>query len=42
MNDGLFTYYDIFANAGSGYILLIIFWVSMIGFWRFLTMDADK
>jgi len=42
MNESLFTYQDIFAGVGTGYILLIIVLIVIIGFWRFLNMDAER
>jgi hypothetical protein len=42
MNDGIFTYYNVFANAGSEYIWIILFWIALIGFWYFLNMRAER
>lgn len=42
MNDGMFTYHDIFANQGTEYILLIIVLIAIIGFWRFLNMSTER
>ncbi len=41
MND-IFTYHDIFGHAGGGIVLLAIVLIVMIGFWRFLNMDAER
>ena len=41
MND-IFTYHDAFANSGIEFILLAIVLVAMVGFWCFLTMDAER
>jgi len=42
MNEGIFTYHDIFANQGSEYIWVVIVLIVMIGFWRFLNMSAER
>jgi len=38
----IYTYYDMFSNQGSGYLLLVITLIVIIGFWRFLNMDAER
>ena len=42
MNDGLFTYQDIFAGLGTEYIFVILVLIVIIGFWRFVNMDAER
>jgi len=42
MNEGIFTYYDMFTNKGTEYILLIIVLIAIIGFWRFLNMSTER
>jgi hypothetical protein len=42
MNEGIFTLNDIFANQGDAYLLLVVFLILMISFWRFLNMDAER
>lgn len=42
MIEGMFTYHNIFANQGTGYILLVVVLIAMIGFWRFLNMNTER
>jgi hypothetical protein len=34
--EGIFTHFDIFANKGTEYILVVLSLVIVIVFWRFL------
>lgn len=42
MSQGIFTLYDIYANQGCAYYLLVLFLILMVAFWRFLNMDAER
>lgn len=35
--EGIFTYYDIFANKGTEYILVVLSLLLVIVFWKFLS-----
>jgi len=34
----LFTYYDIFATKGVEYLIIIVFLVIIVAFWKFVNM----
>lgn len=34
----LFTYYDIFATKGVEYLIIIVFLVIVLAFWKFVNM----
>jgi hypothetical protein len=42
MNDSLCTYQDIFTGLGTEYLLVILVLIVIIGFWRFVNMDAER
>ena len=35
----LFTYVDIFATKGTEYLIIIVFLIVIIAFWKFVNMD---
>ncbi len=38
MEEGIFTFYDIFATKGIEYLIIIAFLILIIVFWKFLFM----
>ncbi len=36
MEEGIFTFYDIFATKGIEYLIIIAFLILIIVFWKFL------
>ncbi|HMK50651.1 MAG TPA: hypothetical protein VK435_11405 [Thermodesulfovibrionales bacterium] len=42
MDQGIYTYIDMYSNQGTEYLLIVVVLVALIGFWRFLNMDAER
>lgn len=38
MEEGIFTYYDIFATKGIEYLIIIVFLILIIAFFKFVDM----
>lgn len=36
--DELFTYYDMFAAKGDEYLVIIVFLIVIVAFWKFVNM----
>lgn len=36
--DELFTYYDMFATKGVEYLIIIVFLIVILAFWKFVNM----
>lgn len=36
--DELFTYYDMFAAKGDEYLVIIVFLIVVVAFWKFVNM----
>jgi hypothetical protein len=37
----LFTYYDIFATKGVEYLIIIVFLIIVLAFWKFVNMRPN-
>jgi hypothetical protein len=38
----LFTYYDMFSSKGPEYLIIILFLIVILAFWKFVNMNTER